>query len=151
MINTDINIRNKAIILFGDNVTMPYTAIGYHYESVDIRHRDAMPLMFDDQNDAIAHANNIIKIAEYYANKIKNNVNRAKAIDDAKHELEKITYTNKSIIIPLIYDLLYNVGKRQNEFGLYEYKYNLASAIYPKYACEDYESRQKKEEEEEKA
>lgn len=116
------------IIKFGDFATVNFSAIGYNYDSVDLRNKDAMPLVFTTISDASDYIKNIISTAQYYTNKIKNSVNHSKAFDDAKYELEKITSTNKSIIVWLIMDLLYHTGKKENIEGLYEYQY----AIVPK-------------------
>lgn len=141
----------KYIILIGDNITSEYMAIGYHYETIDVRYRNSMPLIFDKGDDAIAYAFNLIDIAKYYANRIENSVNRKKAVEDAQNELEKITSTNKSIIIPLIYDLLYHDGKTENAIGLYDYKCNIVNLDYMEAIRNMHERKMNKKEKEEKA
>lgn len=140
--------QGGCIIMIGDRVTMNYMAMGYHYETVDTRHRESMPLIFEKPEDAYSYVMNVINIAKYYADKIKNSVNHSKAINDAKYELEKITSTNKSIIIPLIYDLLYHTGKHKNVNGFYDYNYFLVGLDYMRNNIANYEAKLKKEEEE---
>lgn len=137
------------IILIGDEVTSYYMAMGYHYETVDIRHRESMPLLFENFDDALKYITNVVDVARYYANRIKNNVNRSNAIRAAKYELEKITSTNKSVIIPMIYDLLYHSGKKENVYGFYDYIYNIAGIEYMDAKVEEYEEKLKNQKEEE--
>lgn len=133
-LNTD-----RYIIKFGDFATVNFSAIGYNYDSVDLRNKDAMPLVFTQVSDAKKYIDDIINIARRYSEKIKNSVNHSKAFDDAKYELEKITSTNRSIIVWLIMDLTYNTGKNANCLGLYDYQY----CIVPK-EDQDYIYRQYK-------
>lgn len=145
--------KETYVILVGDEFTIHYHALGYHYEVEDVRKDSCMPLQFDSLDEAYSYMESIVEIAKYYTNRISSNVSFGKAMEDAKHELEKITSTNKSIIIPLIYDILFNAGKKQNDQGLYDMKWCLITYDTVK-EIRDYYNEQKEtinEQEEEKA
>lgn len=136
------------MIMIGDEFTVKFNAMGYHYEVEDIRKRSSMILNFRTREEAQKYVDMLISIASYYANKIKNNKNFGKALDDAKYELEKITSTNRSIIIPLIYDLVYTVNKKPNVLGLYDMVYVIEDASKIKDIVNQYEIQLKQKEEE---
>lgn len=130
------------IIMIGDEFTIKFHGLGYHYEMEDIRKKDSMPLTFDTEEEAKKYMDTLLELVYYYTNKIKNNVNHSKAIDDAKYELEKITSTNKSIIIPLILDLVYHVNKKQNPLGFYDMQYTIVTDTYVEKQQRIYEYKQ---------
>lgn len=143
--------KETYVVLVGDEFTIHYNALGYHYEVEDVRKDSCMPLQFDTLDEAYEYMESIVEIAKYYTNKISSNVSFSKAMGDAKHELEKITSTNKSIIIPIIYDILFNAGKEQNDQGLYDLKWCLITYDTVKEIRDYYKEQEANKQEEEKA
>lgn len=103
--------KDKYVIFIGDEFTIKFKCLGYHYNAVDARKTDSMILEFNSYEEADKKANEIVELAKHYASKCLQSKRQGYMLQEVRYELEKITSERYNIVLPLIHDYLQNIWR----------------------------------------
>lgn len=116
--------------VYHNDKTGESNVMGYYYEPIDGGNCKNIPLTFLDEQDAIQYRDNIIDLANKYAERLKNHKDPGKYLEEIKEELEKITSTKNSVILEMILDKAYpEEGAELNQMGFYNIRFVIYRAM----------------------